>query len=80
MDIYDPRRELAPRDIVRARDRPEMKRNGFDNVLLDVTSPRPAFVRQRFPQIYERCLSFGIDITKSRSRSCRQPTTCAVAS
>ena len=63
MQDYDERAELAPRDIVaRAIDR-EMKANGFDNVLLDVTTLGAEFLRERFPAIHERCLGFGIDIT-----------------
>ncbi len=61
MAAYDPRAELAPRDVVaRAIDR-EMKLHGFDYVLLDV-SHRPAdFLEQRFPTILARCRGFGID-------------------
>jgi len=64
MDRYDPRGELAPRDIVaRAIDR-EMKTRGIEYVLLDI-SHRPAdFVRHHFPNVYERCLAFGYDMTK----------------
>jgi len=64
MHLYDPRRELAPRDIVARAIDGEMKRNGFDNVFLDVTSLGSTFIRRRFPLIYERCLEFGIDITR----------------
>jgi len=64
MDRYDSRGELAPRDIVaRAIDR-EMKTRGVEYVLLDI-SHRPAdFVRHHFPNVYERCLAFGHDMTK----------------
>ena len=63
MGDYDPRRELAPRDVVARAIDQEMKRNGYDNVLLDVTSLGSDFIRSRFPHIYERCLDFSIDIT-----------------
>jgi L-aspartate oxidase len=63
MREYDERGELAPRDIVaRAIDK-EMKTNGFDHVLLDVTGRGSDFIRNRFPAIHQRCLTYGLDIT-----------------
>src|SRR6184192_3574675 len=64
MTRYDPRAELAPRDIVgRAIDN-EMKVHGFDCVLLDISHRDPDFVRGRFPTVYETCRCFGIDMTR----------------
>ena len=64
MQKYDERLSLAPRDIVaRAIDR-EMKIHGLDHVCLDVTHKDPNETRLHFPNIYAKCLSIGIDITK----------------
>ncbi|MBR4898763.1 MAG: FAD-dependent oxidoreductase [Prevotella sp.] len=63
MEKYDERLSLAPRDIVaRAIDK-EMKIHGLDHVCLDVTHKDPAETRHHFPNIYQKCLSIGIDIT-----------------
>jgi len=64
MPNHDERAELAPRDIVARAIDFEMKRGGFDCVYLDISYKSSAFVKEHFPNIYQRCLELGIDITK----------------
>ncbi|MFM7323290.1 MAG: L-aspartate oxidase [Armatimonadota bacterium] len=64
MEAYDPRGNLAPRDVVARAIDTEMKRTGAACMFLDVRHVPAAEVRHRFPNIYARCLSYGIDMTR----------------
>ena len=64
MPRFDERAELAPRDIVARAIDHEIKRLGLDYVHLDISHRDPDFVRGHFPNIYEKLLGLGIDITK----------------
>ena len=63
MPQFDERAELAPRDIVARAIDHEIKRLGLDYVHLDISHRDPDFVKAHFPNIYEKLLGLGIDIT-----------------
>ena len=63
MKRYHPDGELAPRDVVARAIDSEMKRLGLDCVYLDISHLDPAYIRERFPNIQQRCLVYGFDMT-----------------
>ncbi len=64
MPAHDARAELAPRDVVARAIDFEMKKHGLDCVYLDISHQSPAFLQAHFPNILQRCLALGIDITQ----------------
>ncbi|MGE4233300.1 MAG: L-aspartate oxidase [Bacteriovoracia bacterium] len=65
MKKYHEMENLAPRDVVARAIDSEMKKNGSECVHLDMSHLESSFLKERFPNIYETCLRFGIDMTKT---------------
>ena len=62
MQAYSPQKELACRDIVARAIDTELKKSGADCVFLDITHRSKSFILNRFPNLYENCLNYGIDM------------------
>jgi L-aspartate oxidase len=64
MEKYAPQKDLACRDVVALAIDTELKKSGEDSVFLDISDKDSEFIKERFPNLYEKCLTFGFDMTK----------------
>ena len=70
MKRYNEAQELAPRDIVARAIVSEMHRTQSTHVFLDMTKKSEAFLKKRFPRIYETCASYGLDLATDMAPVC----------
>ena len=66
MPDFDPRAELAPRDVVSRAITVVMQRTHHANVYLDLSHLDPAMIQRRFPGMAETCAKFGLDLARDR--------------
>ena len=64
METYASQKDLACRDVVARAIDTELKKRGADSVFLDISNKDSEFIKERFPNLYEKCLTFGFDMTK----------------
>jgi L-aspartate oxidase len=64
MEKYDAQKDLACRDVVARAIDSELKKSGADSVFLDISHKNSDFVKERFPNLYKKCLTFGFNMTK----------------
>jgi len=64
MHKYHPMKSLAPRDVVARAIDTEMKKEGVDHLFVDISMKSDDFIRERFPNILQKCKEYNIDITK----------------
>jgi L-aspartate oxidase len=64
MEQYNSKKDLACRDVVARAIDSELKKSGDDCVFLDISREQDEVIKERFPNIYRKCLSLGVDMTK----------------